>query len=240
MKRRLLFVTIGVAALASAASAAAHAHHGSAPAHHASVPSATDWTRVVTATPEGGFRMGNPNASVKLVEYGSITCPHCALLATEGSAALQQQYVKTGRVSWEYRPYMIFPTDPGLFMLLRCQGPSSFFLTTDRLYADQRKWAGKLQSLPRERIRQLQAMAPKARIAALVEATGTAAYFRGLSPARIKACLADERSLNQLIAMTEQASKAGVASTPTLLINGGKAEAGEWAELEPLLKAAGG
>ncbi|MEA3079375.1 MAG: hypothetical protein QOF05_783, partial [Sphingomonadales bacterium] len=36
-----------------------------------------DWARTVVATPEGGFRMGNPSAKVKLVEYGSLACPHC-------------------------------------------------------------------------------------------------------------------------------------------------------------------
>ena len=41
-------------------------------------PKGGDWTTVVSATPEGGFVMGNPNAKVKLVEYGSMTCPHCA------------------------------------------------------------------------------------------------------------------------------------------------------------------
>ena len=41
-------------------------------------PNGGDWSTIVSATPEGGFVMGNPNAPVKLVEFGSMTCPHCA------------------------------------------------------------------------------------------------------------------------------------------------------------------
>ena len=50
-------------------------------------PAQRDWTQTVARTPEGGFRMGNPNAPVKVVEYLSLTCPHCAAFAHEGGAA---------------------------------------------------------------------------------------------------------------------------------------------------------
>jgi protein-disulfide isomerase len=204
-------------------------------------PARTDWTRIVAATPEGGYRMGNPAAAVKLVEYGSISCPHCARFADE-SAGLRGVYVKSGRVSFEYRPYLLFPTDPGIFMLLRCQGAAGFFGAIDKLYADQAVWEARLRALPPERIAQIQAMTPKARIAALVKVTGVDAYFRqrGMAPARIQACLADDRNLDALVAITERGSRQGVDSTPTLYINGQPTGAGTWAALEPLLKSSGG
>src|SRR5919112_206229 len=102
--------------------AAALALPAAAPAQPRAAQAQRDWTRIVVATPQGVFRMGNPAATVRLVEYGSITCPHCAAFEAEGGATLRNQYVRSGRVSWEYRPFMLFPTDPGVFMLLRCQG----------------------------------------------------------------------------------------------------------------------
>jgi protein-disulfide isomerase len=231
MGRRLLLALAW--ARASWGAAAAAPRRTAAPAH-------ADWTRTVVATPLGGFRMGNPNARVKLVEYGSITCPHCAAFARDGGTALRDTYVKSGRVSWEYRPFMIFPTDPGLFMLLRCQGAAGFFPTSDRLYADQPDWVQKVQSLPQERLQQIQALKPKERFAALVDATGTASYFHGLPQARAKACLADDRNLQALLTITERAGKEGVSGTPSFFVNGKLTGALDWAGLEPFLKSAGG
>jgi protein-disulfide isomerase len=236
MARRLL-VTAAAASLLSLLGISAEA----APRRGAAAPARTDWTRNIAATPQGGYRMGNPAAPVKLVEYGSISCPHCAHFAAE-SERLRSVYVKSGKVSFEYRPYLLFPTDPGIFMLLRCQGASGFFGAVDRLYADQPAWEGKLRALTPDRITQINAMTPKARIAALVQASGVDGHFRqrGMAPARIQACLADDRNLNALVAITERGNKEGVQGTPTFFINGKKAEAGDWQRLEPLIKSAGG
>ena len=59
-------------------------------------PAGTDWTTTVVATPEGGMRMGNPDAPVKLVEFASMTCHVCKEFAEESSPALEQNYVKSG------------------------------------------------------------------------------------------------------------------------------------------------
>ena len=224
--------------LALVAAAAGAGMAGSAPPHRAAA-ARVDWTRTVVATPEGGFRMGNPNARVKLIEYGSISCPHCAAFSGEAAQPLRG-YVRSGRVSWEYRPLMIFPTDPGLFMLLRCQGAAGFFSTADRLYADQKSWFGKLQALSQEQINRINALQPKERFGALIDASGTGAYFHGMTPARTKACLTDDGNLKALVAGTEQANKAGVTGTPTFLVNGKLLGTLEWAALEPLIKGAGG
>ena len=67
-----------------------------------------DWTRTVVATPEGGFRMGNPNAPVKLVEYGSLTCRHCADFAPGRDAAAGRHAMSaSGKVSYEYRNFIL-------------------------------------------------------------------------------------------------------------------------------------
>ncbi len=77
-------------------------------------PNNGDWTQTVAKTPEGGFRMGNPEAPVKLIEYGSLGCHVCAEFEEQGAPELRDTYVKSGQVSWEFRPYLLFPTDPGV------------------------------------------------------------------------------------------------------------------------------
>lgn len=214
---------------------------GQAPAlTRIAAPDNGDWREIVSQTPEGGFRMGNPDAPVKLVEYASITCHVCADFSTAGAANLRDQYVESGQVSWEYRPYIIFPTDPGLFMLLRCQGPAPFFRLIEQLYADQRNWTARVQGAPPEQLQQVETLAPAARAAALVRLTGLDQFFRqrGMPEARMNSCLADEQNLQQLGEITQRGNSEGVTGTPTFFLNGTKQEASSWAQLEPLLRGA--
>jgi protein-disulfide isomerase len=196
-----------------------------------------DWNQVAMRTPEGGIRIGNPAAPMKLVEYGSISCPHCAAFSAEGAAALHARYVRSGRVSWEYRPYLIFPTDPGIFMLLNCLGPARFFSATEQLYATQNDWYGRVRALSADQLQRLQGMAPLAQSAALVHAAGLDPFFRarGLTPVQINACLADHAGIDRLAAIARHANELGVQGTPTFLLNGRSLGTVAWARLEPML-----
>ncbi|HEY0043950.1 MAG TPA: thioredoxin domain-containing protein [Allosphingosinicella sp.] len=201
-----------------------------------------DWTTAVEETAEGGFRMGNPNAKVKLVEYGSLGCGHCAEFAETATEKLRDTYVKSGQVSWEFRPFLLFPTDPGVSQLLKCQGPAPFFRTLDTLYAEQGDWMGKLQSMSPEQQQQLQSMAPAQRSATLIQAMGLDQFFRqrGMPEARINACLADAAGLEALANITKRATEQeGVTGTPTFFINGKIIEnANTWQAIEPQLRGA--
>ena len=226
-----------------AGNASANAAGGGAALPQIPAPSHGDWTQVVTATPRGGYQMGNPNAPVKLVEYASISCPYCGHFATEGFQPLTSRYVRSGQVSWEYRPYLIHGTDPAVFMLLRCTDPAAFFQLSEQLYATQADWAGKAEQLPAEEQQRLQTLDPHAQAAALARVMGIDQFFRqrGLPQARIDSCLADTNNLNQLGEITRRATnEEGVTGTPTFFINGEKKDAGSWAELEPLLRTAVG
>ena len=214
--------------------------NSSAPLAAIPAPNGGDWTQIVEQTADG-FRMGNPNAPVKLVEYASPTCSHCAEFSEQGAGPLTNNYVKTGRVSWEIRPYMLFPSDPGIAMLLRCHGAAPFFQLTEQLYADQPNWAGKLQQLPPEMLQQLETMPPAQRAAALVRATGLDEFFRlrGMPEGRISQCLADTSQLTALAELRTRATGEGVTGTPTFFINGNKVEeVGDWKGLEPRLRQA--
>ncbi|HEX8262031.1 MAG TPA: thioredoxin domain-containing protein, partial [Allosphingosinicella sp.] len=133
-------------ALALAGLAAAAPNAAAAPARKAA-PTAVDWGRTVVATPEGGFRMGNPNARVKLVEYGSLTCGHCAAFSRQGMAPLVATYVKSGRVSYEYRNFILNGLDVAASLVARCGGPARFFPVADKFYATQPQWMGRVSAL---------------------------------------------------------------------------------------------
>jgi protein-disulfide isomerase len=224
-------------ALAVFAALAMLAAPAASPAQRRAAVAQRDWSQIAVRTPEGGVRIGNPAAPVKLLEYGSITCPHCAAFSAEGAAALRARYVRPGRVSWEYRPYLIFPTDPGIFLLLSCLPPSRFFPAADQLYATQRSWIGRVQALPEAQLQQLQTLSPNQQAAALVRAAGLDAFFRaqGLGPAQANACLANQAAIRRLGAIGQHANELGVQGTPTFFINGRSVGTLSWARLEPML-----
>lgn len=201
-----------------------------------------DWTRVVAITPEGGFRMGNPGAPVKLVEYGSLACPHCRHFEETGFKPLTQNYVRTGRVSYEFRNLLINAPDISISLLTRCAGPAKFFPMSAYVYSTQPAWESKIQALSSDQLAELDKMTDQQRIFRLAQVGGMAqiAARFGVTPARAKQCLSDAKATTRLVAMTQAANDLGVMHTPTFLINGKIVDAATWEELEPLIKQAGG
>lgn len=237
MKPLMLFT----AAAAVAAPALAVPAHRAVPVRHAA-PAARDWSRVVVTTPEGGFRMGNPAARVKLVEYGSLTCPHCAAFAHEGEPALVQTYVRTGSVSYEYRNYVLNGIDVVATLLARCSGTSGFFPMSLALYATQPQWIGRISGLSQAQKDQIKALPEGQRLVRLAQIGGltqVAARY-GVAPARASQCLGDKAALDRLGSMVEAANALGVDGTPTFFVNGTRADTNLWSGLEPLIRNAGG
>ncbi len=115
--------------------------------------------------------------------------------------------MRSGRVSWEYRPYMIFPTDPGLFALLRCNGPESYFQLVDQLYAEQANWLARAEQYLSANRAAIEAMDLQTRAATLVRETGVDAFFRqrGMTQQQIDQCLADPRNLQRVADDTQHA-----------------------------------
>ena len=127
---------------------AATGRNATAAAAPIAAPAGQDWTQTTSVSPAGGYVLGNPDAPVKLVEYGALTCPHCAVFSGEASAPLTAM-VKTGRLSWEFRTFMIHPLDLPVEVLVRCQGPEPAFALTEQTYAAQPEWIGNVQKLER-------------------------------------------------------------------------------------------
>jgi protein-disulfide isomerase len=218
----------------------AQAPDGNAPLKQIAAPNG-DWTQTVVKTPEGGYRMGNPEAPVKLVEYGSLSCPHCAEFEEQGGPALRDQYVKSGQVSWEFRTYLLFPTDPGISLLLNCQSETAFFPAVEQLYKDQRNWMTRIQSLPADQLQALATMPPSQSAGVVVRAGGLDEFFRqrGMPSAQIQSCLADPAGLEKVAEIKRKGDEAGVNGTPSFFINGKLVEAAaNWGGLEPALREA--
>ena len=205
-------------------------------------PNGGDWSQVVSQTPEGGFIMGNPTAPVKVVEYASLTCGVCARFSEEGEPQLIEKYVKTGQVSFELRNFVRDPADLAAALLSRCSGPGPYFKLTDQLFAAQKEWLDKLQTMPPALQQQLQSMPPERVPATIAEHAGLTQFVRvrGVPADKANACLADQAGLQKLVDMSSAAqSEFKVSGTPTFLINNEAVEsATTWEALEPRIRAA--
>jgi len=246
MKPRILFAA--VAAIVATSACNAEKNEGSSgPAGTAAEavkpPPGGDWTQIVSATPEGGFRMGNPDAAVKLVEYGSMTCPHCAEFAETGVKPLVDNYVKSGRVSFEFRNYVRDGLDITMSLLTRCGGPSRFFPLTDAMFKSQREFFEKVQASSPAQQQALSQLPPAQQFAGYAELAGLQSWAaqRGLPSARQKQCLSNQAEIEKLVQMagdttTEHPTFPG---TPSFTINGELVEkAATWELLEPKLRDA--
>jgi protein-disulfide isomerase len=239
-----------LAAAAVFASSACNAEKGSdanagssGPIEAVAPPKGGDWTKMVSRTPAGGFIMGNPNAGVKLIEFGSMTCPHCAEFDAQGAEKLINNYVKTGRVSYEFRNYVRDPFDLAAALITRCGGPQRFFPLTHAMFASQRDWTGKLQNVPPDQLQALAALPPKQQFTEIARLAGFQQWAsqRGLPVAKTSACLTDQNDVNQLVQMTGEATTQypEFQGTPTFVINGKLVQnAASWGSLEPKLREA--
>jgi len=231
----------GRALLAAAAAAmlvALPAADGAAQRSKAAAP--RDWTQTIARTPEGGFRMGNPNAPVKLVEYLSFACPHCAEFHRESGTALFQNHVRPGRVSIEYRNILINAADIPATVLARCAGGRAYFNMGHELLGSQAQWVGGMRSLTEAQRGQLRDQPPtimSQRLAPMLGLNRIAARY-GLTAAAQRACLSNMANFDQLETISSQAnSQYGITGTPTFLINGRVInDTNVWAGIEPLLR----
>ena len=205
-------------------------------------PAGQDWTQTVTRTDEG-FLLGNPNAPVKLVEYGARLCPACKAFAGEAYQPLTNDYVRTGKVSFEFRDFLIHgPGELGLAMLARCVDKSVFFPMLEQNYAGQDAMNAKLAAMTPEQQQALRRGSPAQNVTAWTDAIGGIEFMkeRGLPDAKARACLTDEKSMNDIIAVTQKAGGNGtVTGTPTLIVNGAKVDSIAWADVQKALKRAG-
>jgi protein-disulfide isomerase len=247
-KALCLFGAVAVlSACGQESSEAAGSKAGSAPkAETPATPAAPagkgKWLETVKATPEGGFSIGNPNAPVKLIEFASLTCPHCRDFHEMAMPAIKGQYVATGKVLYEFRNFVLNPADYGATMLARCQGPNAFFGLADAFFKNQQTWIEPFTKLTEAQTSQLQSLSPDEQVVTYAKLGGLDGFVRarGIPEAKFKACLTDANQRGQLEAIRKTAvEQYKVTGTPAFVLNDKSLEGvHSWADLEPLLKDA--
>ncbi len=205
------------------------------------IANARDWSRSVVATPAGGYLIGNPKAPVKLIEYLSLTCPHCRHFNETGGPALKTGYVAKGQISYEIRNFVLNSADLAASLLMRCAPPVQAVKLMDGVFGDQEKLFAPIYTLTEEARQRVMAAPVNGRVAILAKESGIDRWFvaHGLKPTQAAACLASDKGQAQLVSMREEGvKKYAVDGTPSFSVNGAKVDGTSWEILEPAIKAA--
>lgn len=142
---------------------------------------------------------GSDDAPVTIIEYASLTCPHCRTFHVDVWPDLKERYVDTGKVRFIMREFPFDPRSTAGFMLARCAGDDKWYPTIDLLYRTQENWARTSDGS-----------------GALKSVMG----MTGMDEAAFEACLQNEELMQQVQSVAEAGRGFGVDSTPTFFING--------------------
>ncbi|MEZ5905701.1 MAG: DsbA family protein [Geminicoccaceae bacterium] len=146
--------------------------------------------------------LGDPAAPVEIIEYASLTCPHCAAFQADTLPELKKRYIDTGKAKLVMRD---FPLDQSALFasaLAHCAGPDRYFTFIDALFSSQTRWARAAD--PKEALVQL-------------------AQLGGMSREQAEACLADEALMDAILQVRlDGQNEYGINSTPSFVVNGKK------------------
>lgn len=169
----------------------------------ATVPQAdadVDMAEVLKASALKEMEMGDANAPVTIVEYMSLTCPHCASFHKNTFKDIQSKYIETGKVRFILREFPFDPRAAAGIMLARCAPEEQFFPLVDVLFEQQSVWA----------------RAEDARAALL-----KIAKLAGFTQEAFNTCLTNQQLLDDVTEVRNRgANDFGVQSTPTFIVNG--------------------
>jgi protein-disulfide isomerase len=147
--------------------------------------------------------MGNPKAKIEVIEYASLSCPHCAHFNETIFPAFKAKWVDTGKVHYVLKEMLTEPATVAAagFLMARCAGPAKYFTVVDQVFRSQPRWtSGQIKPI-------LQQIAAD----------------NGLDETRFNACLSDAAGAEAIAGRARRAQEQdGVDSTPTLFINGQK------------------
>jgi protein-disulfide isomerase len=149
--------------------------------------------------PLGEMSMGSENAPITVIEYASMTCPHCAHFSETTFPELKKRYIDTGKVRFMFREFPLDRLALAGFVLARCASADKYFPLIETLFAAQRDWVVERPLGP------MYAIAKQA----------------GLTQQAFEACLDNRQLIEGIEKVRSQASeKFGVSSTPTFFVNG--------------------
>ncbi len=150
------------------------------------------------ALPE--MAIGDANAPVTIVEYMSMTCPHCAAFHNNTFEAIKTKYVDSGKVRFVLREFPFDPRAAAAFMLARCAPEGQYFPMISMLFKQQQQWAAAQNG--RDALLQMSKLA-------------------GFTQESFESCLTNQKLLDDVNAVMQKGAKDfGVQSTPTFFVNG--------------------
>jgi protein-disulfide isomerase len=101
----------------------------------------TERTDRLQPGPLGDIWLGSPTAKVTIIEYASLTCPHCAAFHRDTWPVLKERYVDTGKVRFTIREFPLDLIATAAFMMARCDGGARYYQVIDLLLDQQPAWA---------------------------------------------------------------------------------------------------
>jgi protein-disulfide isomerase len=159
-----------------------------------------DMAELLKPGPLGDKIQGDAKAPVTIIEYASLTCPHCEHFHATVYPVLKKKYIDTGKVRFIFREFPRDPVDIGAFMLARCAPADKYFAMIDVLFDQQKNWA-----FTKDAAKQLLMIAKQA----------------GFTEESFDKCLSDKKLAEDIRNVGKHAyEKFKVDSTPTLFING--------------------
>ncbi len=199
-----------------------------------------DWADVATQTASGSYRIGDPAAKVKLIEYISYTCPHCRHFTEESAATLKGGMVRSGSTSIEIRNQIHDKLDLAATLLARCIGPATFPRFHETLYAKQEEWVPRGVDYDSTNAARDRLYSPEAQLRATADGSGLSDLARasGMPAATLDRCFTDPAIRDRTLKASAAIDPA-IRGTPAFQINGGPPQFVTWAALEPMLRAAG-
>jgi protein-disulfide isomerase len=162
-----------------------------------------------SATSVDDMTMGDPKAPVKMVEYASASCTHCATFSTTVLPAFKAKYIDTGKVHYTLKEFLTPPNELAAagFLTARCAGKDKYFSVLDAIFRSQQEifQTGDMRGI-------------------LLRVAQSA----GLTESQFNTCITDETALKALNARVERAIKQDkITGTPAFFINGKSVGEGE-------------
>jgi protein-disulfide isomerase len=149
--------------------------------------------------------LGSPKAKIEVIEYASLSCPHCGHFNEAVFPALKAKYIDTGKVRYTLKEMLTEPANVAAagFLLARCAGPGKYFTVVDQVFRSQPRWT-------------------EGNVKPILTEIGAA---NGVDAAHFDACLQDQAAVDAVVGRAKRAAEQdGVNSTPTLFVNGKKIE----------------
>lgn len=207
-------------------------------------PAGKQWLEVVKKTEQGGYLIGNPDAKVKLIEFGSLTCHVCADFATQSGEEFHEKYINTGKVAFEFRNFVRDELDLIAARITRCGADEAMYPLTEQFMAFQPTMFENLKGVENDAALNAKIGALKGgdRFFAVAEAAGIIDFFaqRGVSRDQAKACLSDQKEMDRLAELTSEYGKNyTISGTPTFYLNGNKIDVTAWTAVKGKLQEAG-